>query len=135
MKVRDVMTRQVVTAAPTDSVQAVARLMVDTDTGAIPIEVPGVGNLVGIITDRDIVMRIVAEGRASTTAVSEIMTVGLEGCQEDDEIDEAARRMTELSMRRLVVYDAGRELSGIVTLAEIVAEQQRAARHGGGGRE
>lgn len=134
MKVRDVMTRQVVTAAPTDSVQAVARLMVDSDTGAIPIEVPGVGSLVGVVTDRDIVTRIVAEGRASTTAVSEIMTVGLENCQEDDDIDIAARKMTELNMRRLVVLDAERELSGIVTLADIVAEQQRAERHGGGGR-
>ncbi len=125
MKVRDVMTRQVVTASPTDSVQAIARLMADIDTGAIPIEVPGVGNLVGVITDRDIVLRVVAEGLASTTAVSEIMTVGIESCQEDDDIDDVARKMTELSMRRLVVYDANRELSGIVTLHDIVAEQQR----------
>ncbi|MDG3578162.1 CBS domain-containing protein [Rhizobium sp. YJ-22] len=131
MKVRDVMTRQVVTAAPNDSVQAIARLMADIDTGAIPIEVPGVGNLVGVITDRDIVLRVVAEGLASTTAVSEIMTVGIENCQEDDDIDDVARRMTELSMRRLVVYDANRELSGIVTLHDIVAEQQRNSPHGG----
>lgn len=131
MKVRDVMTRQVVTAAPNDSVQAIARLMADIDTGAIPIEVPGVGNLVGVITDRDIVLRVVAEGLASTTAVSEIMTVGIENCQEDDDIDDVARRMTELSMRRLVVYDVNRELSGIVTLHDIVAEQQRNSPHRG----
>ena len=131
MKGRDVMTRQVVTAAPNDSVQAIARLMADIDTGAIPIEVPGVGNLVGVITDRDIVLRVVAEGLASTTAVSEIMTVGIENCQEDDDIDDVARRMTELSMRRLVVYDVNRELSGIVTLHDIVAEQQRNSPHGG----
>lgn len=128
MKVRDVMTRQVVTAAPNDSAQAIARLMADIDTGAIPIEVPGVGNLVGVITDRDIVLRIVAEGLASTTAISEIMTVGIESCQEDDDLDDVARRMTELNMRRLVVYDANRELSGIVTLHDIVAEQQRHSR-------
>ena len=122
MKVRDVMTRQVVTASPNDSVQAVARLMADAETGAIPIEVPGVGNLVGVITDRDIVLRVVAEGLASTTAVSEIMSVGIEGCLEEDDLREAVRKMEELNMRRLLVYDNERQLSGIITLGDITAE-------------
>jgi len=122
MKVRDVMTRQVVTASPNDSVQAVARLMADVNSGAIPIEIPAVGTLVGVVTDRDIVLRVVAEGLASTMAVSEIMSVGVESCLEDDELTDVAARMAELHVRRLVVYNANRELSGIITLNDIAAE-------------
>lgn len=127
MKVRDVMTRQVVTASPNDFVQAVARLMADADSGAIPIEIPAVGTLVGLLTDRDIVVRVVAEGLASTVAVSEIMTVGVESCNEDDTLVDVAHKMADLKMRRLVVYNEDRQLTGIVTLGDITDGDPEAA--------
>lgn len=119
MYVRDVMTRQVVTASPNDSVQAVARLMADIDSGALPIEVPGVGTLVGFVTDRDIIVRVVAAGLPTTTAVSEIMTVGIESCTEDEELSDIARRMESLQVRRLVVYNADRGVTGFLSEADL----------------
>lgn len=119
MKVRDVMTRQVVTASPNDNVQAVARLMADIDSGALPIEAPGVGTLVGFVTDRDIIVRVVAAGLPTTTTVSEIMTVGIESCTEDEELADIARRMESLQLRRLVVYNAERAVTGFISEADL----------------
>lgn len=121
MKVSDVMARQVMTAAPNDPVQSVARLMAHSNTGVIPIEMPGVGTLVGLITDRDIVIRIVAQGLSTTTSASEIMTVGVESCREDDDLAVVVGKMAETKVRRLVVYDAEQNLSGIISLVDIAA--------------
>src|SRR5690242_18845663 len=99
MQVRDVMTRQVVTVAPHISIRDVARLMSEIDSGVIPV----VGNEVfGIVTDRDIVVRAVAENVDIAGPISKIMTSGIESCLESTELREAAHRMSELQMRRLL---------------------------------
>ena len=84
VRVRDVMSRQVFTVSPTDTAQSVARLMAETGVGAVPVETPGVGTILGIVTDRDIVTSVVAQGLSSSTAVFEFMTVSAESCEEDD---------------------------------------------------
>lgn len=77
-----------------------------------------------MITDRDIVIRVIAERKDGFTPVSEVMTQGVESCLEDDDITEAARRMAELQMRRLVVFNSEGRLSGIISLGDIAIEHQ-----------
>jgi CBS domain-containing protein len=101
------MTVQVISAKPTDTVEDVARMMSEIDSGSIPVMDDNV--VIGMITDRDIVIRVVAERKDGFTPVSEVMTEGVESCLEDDDIAEAARRMAELQMRRLVVFNGGRQ--------------------------
>ena len=91
-------------------------------TGAIPVMEEDV--VVGMITDRDIVIRVLAERKDSFTPVSDVMTQGVESCLEDDDIAEAARRMAELQMRRLVVFSSQGELAGIISLGDIAIEHQ-----------
>ena len=120
MKVRELMTAQVISAKPTDTVEDVARMMSEIDSGAIPVVDDDV--VVGMITDRDIVIRVVAERKDGFTPVSEVMTEGVESCLEDDDIAEAAGRMAELQMRRLVVFNSEGVLSGIISLGDIAQE-------------
>lgn len=122
MKVKELMTVQVITAKPTDTVEDVARMMSENDSGAIPVVEDNI--VVGMITDRDIVIRVIAERKDGFTPVSEVMTEGVESCLADDDIAEAARRMAELQMRRLVVFDAEGKLSGIISLGDIAIEHQ-----------
>jgi CBS domain-containing protein len=122
MKVREFMTAQVVSAKPTDTVEDVARMMSEIDSGAIPVIEDDL--VTGLITDRDIVIRVIAERKDGFTPVSEVMTQGVESCLEDDDITEAARRMAELQMRRLVVFNSEGQLSGIISLGAIAIEHQ-----------
>ncbi|PII38404.1 inosine-5-monophosphate dehydrogenase [Sinorhizobium meliloti CCBAU 01290] len=118
VRVRDVMSRQVFTVSPTDTAQSVARLMAETGVGAVPVETPGVGTILGIVTDRDIVTSVVAQGLSSSTAVFEFMTVAAESCEEDDSLLLPPRR-ARTAHRRLVVVNGKRHAAGIVALADI----------------
>ncbi|CCE99809.1 inosine-5-monophosphate dehydrogenase [Sinorhizobium fredii USDA 205] len=120
MRVRDVMSRQVYTVSPTDTAQSVARLMKETGVGALPVEVPGVGTILGIVTDRDILVSVVAQALSTSTAVFEFMTVAAESCEEGDSILLAAQKMHDLRIRQLVVVDEKRHAAGIIALADIV---------------
>jgi CBS domain-containing protein len=122
VKVREIMTVQVISAKPTDTVEDVARMMSEIDSGAIPVIEDNF--VVGMITDRDIVIRVVAERKDGFTPVSNVMTEGVESCLEDDDIAEAARRMAELQMRRLVVFNGEGKLSGIISLGDIAIDHQ-----------
>ncbi|AFL50011.1 signal-transduction protein with cAMP-binding, CBS, and nucleotidyltransferase domain [Sinorhizobium fredii] len=120
IRVRDVMSRQIYTVSPTDTAQSVARLMKETGVGALPVEVPGVGTILGIVTDRDILTSVVSQGRSTSTAVFEFMTVAAESCEEGDSILLAAQKMHDLRIRQLVVVDEKRHAAGIIALADII---------------
>ncbi|MBW3559138.1 MAG: CBS domain-containing protein [Proteobacteria bacterium] len=120
MKVRDVMTAGVVTARPEDTIQAVARRMSEVDTGVIPIAEGD--RVVGLITDRDIVLRIVAESGDVTAPVSSVMTTGVETVQADDSLKVAAKKMSQLQIRRLVVLGDDGRLAGILSLGDVALE-------------
>jgi CBS domain-containing protein len=124
MRVKDVMSAQIVTISPSDTAQSAARLMLETEVGALPVEVPGVGAIVGIVTDRDIVVSVLARGLSTSTAVAEFMTVSPELCNEDDDTTAVAARMRELSVRRLVVANADRRVVGIVSLVDLPTGKQ-----------
>jgi len=112
------------TAAPDASIRQVARVMSQIDSGAVPIVNDKV---LGILTDRDIVVRAVAEGLDLDGPVSEIMTSGVESCLEDDELREASRGMSELQMRRLLVFDRAGNVCGILSLGDMAVLDEELA--------
>jgi CBS domain-containing protein len=121
-KAKDVMTRnpQVVTADA--SVQEAARLMKSEDTGVLPVvESQGTRRVVGVITDRDITIRVVAEGRSSAT-VRDAMSTGVRTCKEDDSLNDVMKVMSSEQVRRVPIVDDSGELVGIVSQADVVLE-------------
>ena len=121
MKVSDAMTSQVSTAAPTDTVRKVAQVMAHVETGAVPIVEDG--KVVGLVTDRDIVLRVVAEGRSFDSPISEAMSEGdVQSVQEDDVLADATAKMASHQIRRLVVLNASGNLTGILSLGDVAKD-------------
>lgn len=117
MKVSDCMTPGVRLLAPDATVQDAARIMAETGTGVLPV---GDDNrLVGILTDRDIVVRALGAGRGLDTTVGEIMSPEVVFCLEDADADEAALQMGELQVRRFPVVNTRQEVVGIVSLGDL----------------
>jgi CBS domain-containing protein len=115
--IKEVMTRDVRACEPNATVADAAKVMAQEDVGPIPIVEDG--RLVGIVTDRDIVVRVVAEGRdPKTTTVNEIASTELVTVSPDDDLDEALNRLAERQIRRLPVVEGDR-LVGIVAQADI----------------
>ena len=119
MKVAEAMTRAVHLGRPDASLRDIARLMSENDVGVVPIGEDD--RLVGMITDRDLTVRGLAEGKGPDTAVREIMSETVKFCFEDEDLDAVARSMGELQMRRLPVLDRNKRLVGIVSLGDIAA--------------
>jgi len=121
MKVSDAMTSQVSTAAPTDTVRKVAQVMAHVETGAVPIVEDG--KVVGLVTDRDIVLRVVAEGRSFDSPISEAMSEG--GGDEDTEdpgrADATAKRPIHQSSRRVELNEAV-DLRCILSLGDVAKD-------------
>ena len=115
--VAEVMTRDVCLIAPEQTLREAATMMADSDVGSLPVAEND--RLVGILTDRDIVLRAVAEGRDPGTTVRDVMTDRIQYCYEDETIDEVARHMAELEVRRLPVINREKRLVGIVALSNI----------------
>ncbi|HMI39955.1 MAG TPA: CBS domain-containing protein [Sphingomicrobium sp.] len=120
MKIRDVMTTEVQTVSPDQTVKEAASFMLNSDTGSIPVR--DGGQLIGIITDRDIAVRGVAEGLGPETAVRELMSEDVVCARDDDEVSTVARRMSEAQVRRLPVLNADGNLVGIVSLGDLSRE-------------
>lgn len=119
-RVRDIMTHDVATATPDTTLEEIAGLMRDEDTGAIPVV--DEDELVGIITDRDIVIRCLAEGKKpSEVQAQEILSQELEVIEPESDVEEAARMMARRQIRRLPVVKNGR-LVGMVSLGDIAVK-------------
>ena len=119
MKVSEVMTAQVVTAKPKTSIKEGARMMSEIDSGVIPIAEDG--KVLGLVTDRDIVVRVVADGGALDAPVSDIMTDDVQSCHADDNLADATAKMGAHQVRRLLVYADGR-LAGILSLGDVALD-------------
>jgi CBS domain-containing protein len=121
MKVSDAMTGQVTTAAPTDSIRKVAQVMAHIDSGVVPVVEDG--KVVGLVTDRDIVLRVVAEGRSFDSPVSEAMSNGeILSVQEDDVLADATAKMSNNQIRRLIVLNDAGALTGILSLGDVAKD-------------
>ncbi len=116
MKVSDVMTRGAQIARPTETLQQIARRMAAEDIGFMPVGDDD--HLVGMITDRDIAIRAVAEGRSCETPVREIMTRDVKYCFEDEDMDDVVHNMAGIQLRRLPVVNRDKRLVGVVSLAD-----------------
>jgi CBS domain-containing protein len=126
MRVSEAMSRDVRVANPGQSIRDVAKIMLEIDAGSMPV---GEGDrLVGMITDRDIAVRAVAAGKGPDTPVREVMTSEqVLYCYEDQELNEVAKNMSQVQVRRLPVVNREKRLVGIVSLGDIAQSQKRAA--------
>ncbi len=125
IKCREIMTKSVSTATRDASLQDVAKLLKNGDIGILPIVEEGTGRLVGLITDRDIVVRAVAEGKSITdTKAGDVMTPELFTAAPDDFAFLAVRTMGDKQVRRVPIVDEQGVLHGIVSMADIALEME-----------
>ncbi len=130
IRVGDVMTQDVVTVMPDDTVERASRLMRECDCGALPVVGWG-GRLLGMITDRDIAIRLVARGADTRRArVSECMTDEVFSCHLSDRLEDCMRQMSRHQIRRLPIVDDERRVVGIVSQGDLA---RHAAEHPGAG--
>ncbi|KSB90862.1 signal transduction protein [Caulobacter vibrioides] len=121
MKVSDAMTSQVSVARPSDSIRKVAEVMAKVDSGVVPVV--DNGKVLGLVTDRDIVLRVVAEGRSFDSPVSEVMSDGeVLSVKEDDILADATAKMANNQVRRLVVLNDSGNLTGILSLGDVAKD-------------
>jgi CBS domain-containing protein len=119
-QVRDVMTQNPTSCDPAATVVDAAKVMASEDVGSVPVVKDG--RLAGVVTDRDIVVRVLAEGRDPTsTTVGEVASSDLETVSPDDDLNTALRKMASSKVRRLPVVD-GDELVGIVAQADVARQ-------------
>ncbi|MCB0094555.1 MAG: CBS domain-containing protein [Caldilineaceae bacterium] len=125
MLIKEMMTRNVEVVRPNSSVQDAASKMKSLDIGSLPV-CDG-SKIHGMITDRDIVIRAVAEGRDSTqTKVADVLTDNLIYCFEDQSVQEAADAMQQYQIRRLPIVNRDKELVGIISLGDLAVDTDNA---------
>ena len=117
MKVHEAMTPDVRVARPDQSICEAARMMAECDAGALPVGDDD--QLVGVITDRDIAIRAVAEGKSPETPIRYVMSNEVLYCFEDEDTEEVARNMGDNKVRRLPVLSRSKRLVGIVSIGDL----------------
>lgn len=123
MRVNECMTRDVKITGPNDTIRQAASLMAECDAGSLPVGEND--RLVGMITDRDIAVRAVAQGKGPETLVSEAMSGEIRYCFEDEDCDAVLLNMGSLQVRRLPVLNREKRLIGIVSLGDLAAKESR----------
>ena len=125
-KVNEVMTRDIHIAAPDQTLAEAAAEMAKADIGCLPVGQKD--KLVGMITDRDIVVRAIAKGLGAETPVSKIMTENIKYCYDDQDVSEVAQNMADLGVRRLPVVNRDKRLVGFVALSNIASSGDRGSK-------
>jgi CBS domain-containing protein len=124
MRVAEAMTGDVRVVTPDQSIIEAAKLMADCDCGVLPVGEND--RLVGMVTDRDIVVRGLANGKTGeTTTIREVMSEDVMYCFEEDDVCDVARNMGDLQMRRLPVVNRDKRLVGIVSLGDIAVTDEK----------
>ena len=121
MKISECMTQDVRLVSPDDTIERAAQIMGSADTGVLPVS--DGDRLVGMITDRDIAVRAIGEGKGPETEVREIMTQDVKYCFVDEDTAHVAKNMGELQVRRLPVIDRDKRLVGILSLADVASHE------------
>ena len=122
MKVREAMTGDVRLADPDRSIREAAQMMADQDIGALPVGEND--RLVGMITDRDIAVRAVAQGLGPDTKIREVMSKQVMYCFDDEDLDDAVHNMGDIKVRRLPVLNRDKRLVGIISIGDVVKAQR-----------
>ncbi|HEY5411716.1 MAG TPA: CBS domain-containing protein [Caulobacteraceae bacterium] len=117
MNVNSCMSTDVRVAAPHESIRQAARLMKEIDAGILPVGEND--RLVGMITDRDIAVRAVADGKGPDTTVRDVMSQEVLYCYADEGLDDVARQMRELQIRRMPVLNRDKRLVGIISIGDL----------------
>lgn len=117
MQVKDVMSKNVILISPDQPICEAARMMAQNDAGALPVREND--RLIGVITDRDIAVRAVAEEKSPRALVREIMSHEILYCYEDEDTESVARNMSENQVRRLPVLNRDKRLVGIVSFGDV----------------
>ncbi len=126
MIIREVMTRDAKLTHPDDTLQQAAKLMKDCDCGILPVA--DGDRLVGMITDRDIAIRCVAEGKGPNARVTEAMTQEVMYCFEDQDTQHVCQNMADIQVRRLPVMNRNKRLVGIVSLSDLARKEPNTAK-------
>ena len=124
MRVSECMSRDVRVVTPKATLREAAQAMAEWDTGSLPVADGGA--LAGMVTDRDIAVRGVAQGKGPESGVWEVMTGDVQYCHEDDKVEDALAKMGRLQVRRLPVLNTHNNLVGIVSLADLAHEEREA---------
>jgi CBS-domain-containing membrane protein len=124
MKIRDCMSTDVRMARPDDTLETAAQAMAEIDAGVMPVSDDD--RLVGMITDRDIAVRGVAQGLGPEDLVSEVMSKDVMYCFEDEAVEQVLSNMGDIQLRRLPVLDRDKRLVGIVSLGDLAKTAVRA---------
>jgi CBS domain-containing protein len=127
MKIRDVMTPNPKTVSPNDTIQTAAQVMQAEDTGAVPVV--EAGRVLALVTDRDIVVRVVAEGGPASTPVRQVASQNVVYATPDMSTREASDLMSEHQIRRLPVVENDR-LVGIVSIGDLAVKEGKDSRIG-----
>ena len=124
---KDVMTQDPVCCEPGDSVTRVATVMKQEDIGSVPVvESQGSKKLVGIVTDRDLVLKVLAGGRGAEQAtVKDAMTPNPVSCREGDDVNQAMELMKDRQVRRMPIVDPNGRLTGIIAQADVATRVNR----------
>jgi len=123
MKVSKCMTRDVELVSPTQTIRDAAQMMADLDAGALPVQQDD--RLVGMITDRDIAVRAVAQGKSPETPVRDVMSPEVLYCFDDQEIEDVSRNMGEVKVRRLPVVNRDKRLVGIISIGDLALKEEQ----------
>jgi CBS domain-containing protein len=128
MLVKEIMTKNPECLPPQTVLKEAAENMLENDFGFLPVGENG--NIVGVITDRDIAIRAVAKGlEPDSTSLNEVMTKKVVACHESDDIEKAAETMKKSQIRRLIVLDKREKLAGIISLGDIVTHSEKLNLH------
>ncbi len=122
MRASEIMTKNVRHAPPNATLREVAEMMRDGDMGAVPVVDDG--KLIGIVTDRDIVVRAVSTGKTADSPISEAMTTELFTVASEDFVFEAIRLMGDKQVRRIPVVNNDGSLAGIIAIADVALEME-----------
>lgn len=125
MKAKELMTSSPVCCSTADTAQDAARAMRDRDCGMIPVVEAGSNRVVGVVTDRDIAIRAIAEGKGADTRLREIMTADPSCCGPDSDVRDIERTMADRQIRRVVIVNADGCAEGVIAQADIARAANR----------
>jgi CBS domain-containing protein len=125
MRVNEAMSRDVKVCTPGSTIRDCARTMAECDAGSLPVGEND--RLIGMITDRDIALRAVAQGKGPDTPVRDVMSTEVKYCYEDEDLDHVASNMAELQVRRLPVVSREKRLVGIIALGDLARKERKSA--------
>jgi CBS domain-containing protein len=125
MRAKEIMTKDPECCEPDDTAREAARVMRDRDCGCIPIVDSDSRRVIGMVTDRDLAIRGIAEGKDPDTKLRDLMTPVASCCGPDDDLRDVERTMADLQVRRIPIVDAGGRCLGIISQADIARAASR----------